>query len=174
MELDLTPFFKTKAQAMDFNARIGTISSKIYETNFHLESSLLDEFGIQKKDKFMTLLRDNKINPESATALKAFLTKLQAAVNALPVLSMTIAVEPKEKTLQALSEWFVMNIKKQMIFEIVVDKNIIAGAKLQYKGKFVDGSIKPRFDESMKQLMKPSTDEAPHKEDSKQQTAAHN
>lgn len=174
MEIDLTPFFKTKAQAMDFSARIATVSSKIYETNFNLESSLLEEFGIQKKDKFMTLLRENKINPESATALKAFLAKIQTTINTLPILSMTIAIEPKEKTLQALSEWFVMNIKKQMIFEIVVDKNIIAGAKLQYKGKFVDGSIKPRFDESMKQLMKPQTDDASHKEETKQQPAAHN
>jgi F0F1-type ATP synthase delta subunit len=175
MELDLSPFFKTKAQAMDFNQRLSGISAKVYETNFNLESSLLDEFGIQKKDKFMTLLRDNKINPESPADLKKFFGKIQTTINTIPVLSMTIAFEPKEKTLQALSEWFLMNIKKQMLLEVTVDTNLIAGAKLQYKGKFVDGSIKPLFDNIVQQMMTNSADKQPEKEAPKeQQQPAHN
>lgn len=153
MDLDLTPFFKTKAQATDFNARLAGISAKIFETNFNLEQALLEEFGLAKKDKFMALLHANKINTEKASALQAFFTKVQDYINKLPVLSLTIAFEPKEKTLQALSEWFVMNLKQQMLLEITVDQNVIAGATINYKGKFTDGTIKPVFEKIMKETI---------------------
>lgn len=152
LDIDLTPFFKTKAQAIDFSSRIASISAKIYEANFNLEQILLDEFGIQKKDKFMSLLRNSKVNPESSTALKAFLTKVQETTNTLPVLSLTLAFEPKDKTLQVLSEWFMMNIKKQMLFEITVDKQIIAGANINYKGRFLEASIRPIFDKMLVEM----------------------
>lgn len=153
MELDLTLFFKTKAQATDFASRLAVISAKVYETNFNLEQELLDEFGITKKDKFMTLLRNNHIAPEKAADLKAFFTKIQDRINKLPTLSLTIAFEPKEKTLHALSEWFVMNIKKQMLFEITVDPNVIGGAKLNYQGNFLDASVKPLFDKTLQDIL---------------------
>lgn len=156
MDLDLTPFFKTKAQATDFSSRLAGISAKVYETNFNLEQALLDEFGITKNDKFMSLLRNNKINPEKATDLKAFFAKIQDTINKLPTLSMTIAFEPKEKTLDALSEWFVMNIKKQMLFEITVDPSVIGGAKLNFSGKFINASVKPIFDRMLVEILNPS------------------
>lgn len=152
LDIDLTPFFKTKAQAVDFSTRMASLSAKIYEANFNLEQMLLDEFGIQKKDKFMALLRNSKVNPESATALKAFFTKIQETTNALPVLSLTMAFEPKDKTLQALSEWFMMNVKKQMLFEITVDPLIIGGANINYKGRFLEASIRPVFDKMLNEM----------------------
>jgi hypothetical protein len=159
MELDLTPFFKTKAQATDFSSRLAGISASVYENNFHLEQALLDEFGITKKDKFMSLLRNNKVNPEKAADLKAFFTKIQETTNTLPILSLTIAFEPKDKNLQALSEWFVMNIKKQMLFEITVDPHVIGGAKINYKGKFLDASVKPIFDKILLDLLPTITEQ---------------
>jgi hypothetical protein len=170
MDLDLTPFFKTKAQATDFTSRLAGISAGIYETNFNLEQALLDEFGITKKDKFMTLLRNNKVNPEKAADLKAFFTKIQETSKTLPVLSLTIAFEPKDKTLQALSEWFVMNIKKQMLFEITVDRQIIGGAAINYKGKFLDATVKPVFDKILLDLMPTLAEQKQKPEETNHQT----
>lgn len=169
MDLDLTPFIKTRGQATDFISRIASISAKVYETDFNLEQTLLDEFGIGKKDKFMTLLRNNKVNPESATALKDFLTKLMETAKTIPVLSMTISFEPKEKILTALSEWCVMNLKKQMIFDITVDSKIIAGASIDYKGKHVDATIRPIFNKLLKETLNPPQ---PKQEENKQQVNA--
>lgn len=156
MDLDLTPFFKTKAQATDFAMRLAPISAKIYETNFNLDQALMDEFGLQKKDKFLSLLHANKINTEKTSDLKAFFSKIQDHINKLPVLSMTVAFEPKEKTLAAIAEWFMLNLKKQMLFEITVEPDVIAGAKINYKGKFLDASAKPVFDKMLIEILNPS------------------
>lgn len=158
MDLDLTPFFKTKAQATDFMTSMAAVASVIYETNFNLEQALLNEFGLAKKDKLIALLHANKINIENTQALKAFFTKIQDTTSKLPVLSLTIAFEPKEKDLQAMSEWFIMNIKKQMLFEVTVNQNLIGGAVINYKGKFMDASIKPHFDKILKDILEHVSD----------------
>jgi F0F1-type ATP synthase delta subunit len=121
----------------------------------------MDEFGLQKKDKFLSLLHANKINTEKTSDLKAFFTKIQDHINKLPVLSLTVAFEPKEKTLAAIAEWFMLNLKKQMLFEITVEQDVIAGTKINYKGKFLDASVKPIFDKMLTDILNPSKAEKP-------------
>jgi hypothetical protein len=146
-DLDLSYFFKTKVEAHDFIARLSTISEKIYKTDFNLEEALVEQFGIQKKDKFNILLRDNKISPGSNSALEDFLDKIKEKVSSLPVISLTLAFEPRSETLKSLSDWFPLNINKQVLLDIKVDTDIIAGAYISYNGKCSSFSIKPIFDQ---------------------------
>ena len=157
--IDLSPFFQTKIQAADFSSRVATLAEKIYETDFNLEKALMDQFGLKKKDGFMTLLRDNKIASESNTALKQFLTQLQETIAALPVLSLTIAFEPTEKTMKALSEWFLINSNRQVLFAVTVDSRIIAGASISFNGKDQDFSIKAKFDQIVQEGLTKKTQE---------------
>lgn len=152
-QLDFSPFFKTKSQAIDFCARLAILSEQIYQNTFNLEKELLNQFGMQKKDKFITLLRNAQISTESPAVLKEFIDKIAEHVTTLPVLSLTFAFEPKELTLQRLSEWFSLNTKKQVLFDISVDPTIIAGTTLTYNGKFLDYSIKPKVEQMMQQML---------------------
>lgn len=167
--LDLSYFFQTKSQANDFLARLSTIADQTYTTNFNLEKALMEQFGIEKKDKFVALLRDNQITSESASELKAFLTTLQNKITSLPVLSITLAFEPKAQTLKALSDWFVLNMHQQMLFEITVDPQLIAGATFTFNGKHMDFSIKPKFEKivtsTVQQASPPGSDIKPLKEE---------
>lgn len=154
-KIDLTYFLKTKSQANDFTTRLTKIASHLYETDFNLEKELLNEFGVQKKDKLMTLFRTNNINIDKVDIVKNFLQKMQDTINHMAVIDLTIAFEPKEKTLQVLSEWFMMNMKKQMLFNITIDSGIIGGARFGYQGKFLDASIKPAFDKTLQEILTP-------------------
>ncbi len=145
--MDLSNFFKTKTQADDFRTRVAKISEMSYQTNFNLENALMEQFGFEKKDKFITLFRDNKINTTSASHIKAFLEKIQTEMTAIPLVPLTIAFEPKEQTLKALCDWFELNVNKQVIFDISVDKKMVGGANITYNGKFLDLSIKSRFEQ---------------------------
>jgi F0F1-type ATP synthase delta subunit len=147
-DLDLSSFFKTQVQSVDFSTRLSAITDKIYKTGFNLEKTLIDQLGIQKKDKFMILLNSNKIQLSSNSALKDFITKVQEKISSLPTISLTIAFEPKEGTLKSLSDWFPANINKQVLLDIKVDPEIIAGACVSYGGKCSDFSIKPIFDKA--------------------------
>jgi F0F1-type ATP synthase delta subunit len=145
-EFDLSNFFQTKAQAHDFSLRLAAISEEVYETSFNLEKALLKQFGIQKKEAFISFLRDCNISADSTSALKAVLTKIQDAISASPVISLTLAIEPNDHIIKSLSDWFILNIKKHVLFDIHVDPSLIAGTTLTYRGKYLDFSIKPIFD----------------------------
>lgn len=151
--LDLSIFFRTKAQATDFAARLSAIAEKIYQTEFNLENILMEQFGLQKRDKFMTLLRENNVNTGAPSDIKDFFDKLQEKISSLPVLSLTVAFEPKEQTLLALSQWFLLNIDKQVLLDITVNPAIIAGAVISINGKHLDFSVKPKFDQLLNDMV---------------------
>lgn len=144
--LELTYFFKTKAQANDFSSRLATIIQRLYENDFSLEKALMDAFGLQKKEKFMTLLRDNQINIEKVDVLKTFLVKIQETISKMQIMDITIAFEPKEKNLQAIADWLLMNLNRQILFNITVDPQIIGGAKINYNGRYLDVTMQPVFE----------------------------
>ena len=142
-QIDFSEFFSTKAEANDFLSRITAVSDKIFQTDFHLEKALAEQFGINRSDRIFAILRENNINSESLPAVKSFIQKIQENIAALPVLSITIAFEPGEQTLKSLSEWFLINLKKQVVFDITVDHRLVAGAAINFNGKYSDFSVKP-------------------------------
>lgn len=160
---DLSAFFSTKSEANDYMTRIAQLSERVYNTDFDLEKELAEKLGLNKKEKFMILLRDNNISTSSNSALKAFFEKIIAVTTSLPVLSVTIAFEPRDTTLKKLSDWFILNFKSQALFELKVDKNIIGGAVIDFKGKHGDFTIKTRFDQITQRLI--SRERAPGKSD---------
>jgi F0F1-type ATP synthase delta subunit len=143
--IDLSSFFQTKSQASDFSSRIASLADKIYETDFNLEKELLNEFGLKKKDAFQRVMHENNVSAESHASLKEFFTKMQQQITSLPVLTLTLAFEPNDETMKALAEWFIINMNRQVVFEINLDRSIIAGATISFNGKNLDLSIKDKF-----------------------------
>lgn len=143
--IDLSDLFNTRPQAVDFSARLTDVIKQVFEKQFNPEKALLEKFGIEKKDKLMTLLRDNGVNAQSRLDIKNFFDKIQEKINSLQVISMVIAFEPKEETLRSLSRWFLLNTNRQVLFDIKVDKSLIGGAAILSNGKYLDFSIRPEF-----------------------------
>ncbi len=156
-ELDLAPFFNTHAQAVDFTTKLAAIESKIYETTFDLDKIALQQFGIMKKDKFIALLRNSRIDTSSSAFLKDFLAKLQKYVTELPTLTLVVAFEPDQKTMEIISEWFLLNLKKHVLFEFKIQKEMIAGAQINFNGKFLDCSLKEKVEQAIIKLSGNST-----------------
>ena len=46
-----------------------------------------------------------------------------------------------------------INLKKQVLFDISVDRKLIAGAAITYKGKYKDFSIKPKVNEIITKIL---------------------
>jgi F0F1-type ATP synthase delta subunit len=156
-QFDISDFCSTKAQAMDFVSRLERVTQQIYGTSFSLEKSLQEQFGIQKKDKFMAFLRDNEVNNESNSALGEFMDKIISKINSLPVVNLTMAFEPDQLTLRDISQWFVLN-NKQVLLEIKVDTQMVAGAVVDYNGKHNDFSVREIFKKIFNESIKNAED----------------
>lgn len=154
-KIDLSDFFTTKSQANDFAVRLSSVIDHMYTTNFNLEKTLTTQFGIQKADIFLKLLREHNINTASTQTVQDFFKNIQETVSHLSTVSLTIAFEPSDETIKVLSQWFVFNMNKQVLFDIQVDHKLIAGAKINYNGKFKDYSLGPLFENLVKQILQP-------------------
>lgn len=145
--LDLSGFFVTKSQASDFIRGVSNIIDKMYEINFNLENAFAQEFGIDKRDKFIELLHENS---HKNLSLKDYLTSFIEQVKIMPELDIAIAYEPNAETLKAISQWFIISYNKQVLLNIKVDKNLVAGAAINYQGKYRDYSYRNIFNEIVK------------------------
>jgi F0F1-type ATP synthase delta subunit len=114
----------------------------------------MDQFGVAKTDKFMKLLRDNDIHPESNSSLQEWLKILLAKISSLPIVSLTLAFEPDESTTKIISGWFPLNINNQALLNITVQPDLIDGAVVDFNGKHGDFSLKPTFDRILEQVLK--------------------
>lgn len=143
--LELTDFFTTKRQAADFEARLSEVEASLYEVDLNLENVLQEHFGIEKKDKFITLLRENKIPLDSNPAIKEFFNKIKEAISSMPEATITLAIEPNEEILKSIADWFLLNLDKQILIDAKIDQGLVAGATVDYQGKHFDSSIKNIF-----------------------------
>jgi F0F1-type ATP synthase delta subunit len=164
--LDVSFFCKTKPQAIDFANRIASVMHELYSTSFNLDKTLMKSLGMQKKDKLLSLMRERGVVIDSRQSLKAFFEEIQSTVSKLSLLTLTVAFDPDETTLSSLSQWFLLNIKKQVLFEIVVKEELIGGALISYNGKFLDCSLKERFGSIVTDVLYPKEQPTPPKHQS--------
>lgn len=146
-QIDLTDFFSTRSQATDFAARLSLVAEKTYELDFDLEKSLQKQFGIIKKDKFITLLRKNEIPLDSRSDLNSFLENIQNLISDMSTADITLAIDPSDEILKNISNWFLLKLNKQILLDINIDPKIIAGASIGFQGKQLDASIGSLFNE---------------------------
>lgn len=153
--IDLSDLFNTRPQAIDFSSRLTVVLKQIFEKEFNPEKVFLEQFGIEKKDAIYTLLRNNNVNTQSRLDIKEFLEKIQQKIDSMQTVSIILAFEPKESTLKSISQWFLLNINKQALLDVKVDRNLIGGCAILSGGKYLDFSIKPIFEKAFDRTFKP-------------------
>jgi len=151
--IDLSDFFTTKAEAEDFLSQLTTLAEMFFRTNFNFENALTQQFGVTKADRFLAIMRENNVNPASLQTVKEFVSVLIQKITTMPIITLTVAFEPNKQMLKSVSEWFVVNTKKQMLFDIRIDRTLIAGAAINYEGKFSDFSIRETFNQVLKNAL---------------------
>lgn len=139
--LDLTEFFTTKEESKDFSARLTNLASNLYELDKNLEKSLQEQLGYQKREKFLNLLRDNNIPLDSNQEITKFLERVTKEISSMSEITITIAVEPNEEILKTIADWFLLNLKKQILINIAVNPKLIAGAEVDFQGNHTEFTV---------------------------------
>jgi len=151
--IDLSDFFITRSQANDFTIKLNTLVENMYTANYNFEKAISEQLGIQKADTFLKILRDQGLQNATLKEVQEFLKKIQDIVKDLSVVSLMLAFEPSEETLKSLAQWFVFNVHRQVVFDIQVDRQLIAGIKINYNGKFKDYSLGPVFEKLVSSML---------------------
>lgn len=140
----------TKEEAIDFVNMIDKILDSFFNAkdtpNTQMKKILpyhLYDYIAQQATK-QSVLMDNK------SMLKNFLTQIKGFVEHIPVITVELPFVPTSEMLTNMSNYLSVYLKRAILFEIVINKSLIAGVKFSYNGKSKDLSYKAKFDDYLK------------------------
>lgn len=85
--------------------------------------------------------------PGSGLSMEEYLRGLRDAVSNQEKIEITLAIEPTKEIAEAVSSWLYQNVSKSLVIDFSYDPGIIGGAVIDYRGKHLDKSFKPKIDE---------------------------
>lgn len=72
---------------------------------------------------------------------------IKEKINSLDYVGLTIAFDPNLEVTRKIVGWVRQNIDKDLMLDININKSILGGAIIEYKGKVVSFTIKTKVDE---------------------------
>lgn len=122
---------------------IEDLLSEVYKTDTSI-SQKIDSILTGSDKEFINRIIGGEL-PQDPDLLSSKLTSLLHELKNLPRIRITVAFEPTSAFVREIKD-FLDNLNKgdMSILEIVIDNEIIAGMKLEYKGLFRDFSVGSR------------------------------
>ncbi|HVF69456.1 MAG TPA: F0F1 ATP synthase subunit delta [Xanthomonadales bacterium] len=123
------------------------LNGELFKESFTLDGFLTTETSFELTHAILNLLEENKINKSDRDGLQSFFTQIQEQISTLPVIHLMLAFYPKDKTIRAIHDWFYDNYKKTVLLDITVDRTLIGGSVVSFKGRANDYSLKNRIEQ---------------------------
>jgi F0F1-type ATP synthase delta subunit len=127
--------------------------SKIQKVIFSKSGTLSEKAkGIVKKELFEFILeaeRQGEIDFNSQEQFE-FLENLKIKLDSLPLLKMTLAFSPTQSTIEKISQFLENKLGKKIILDISYNPEILGGAILEYRGKYLNLSLAKNLEKSLK------------------------
>ncbi|HET9946440.1 MAG TPA: F0F1 ATP synthase subunit delta [Patescibacteria group bacterium] len=133
---DITSFLKTKKQSALLQEVLEETVEKEYTTQANPMEFLKKRLPVSLEEPLIELFSKQKEN--SPKALYEFLKTILSQIKTLPIVSLTLAIEPTHHMIDAISQ----AINQPSLIDIDVNPSLIGGAIVAYQGKYSDKSLK--------------------------------
>ncbi len=112
----------------------------IVEHNYQLSN-----YQLSMKPELQELLREGLKEADKPPIewLKELLKKLEE----VPVMKLTVAVDLPPTSIERMSRMVKQRLGPEVVLDIDVDRALVGGAVVEFKGKYHDGSLKKRLQE---------------------------
>jgi hypothetical protein len=88
-----------------------------------------------------------EVNGSNLELQKALLREIKTRVSSMEMVRLMIAVEPTERMISRIYKWVVDNLGPEKLLEFEVDKSMLGGARITYRGRFADFSWEKKWKE---------------------------
>jgi F0F1-type ATP synthase delta subunit len=134
---NILSILKTKQQADLLVDDLVNLKTLTYKSNGkNINDLITQNLGIETAQEVIKFMATNK--PDN---FEDFIESLIKAIKSRPVLTLTIAFEPRVKSIDRFHGWITQNVSKDIILDIEVDQSIVGGAQITFKGKYADYSL---------------------------------
>jgi F0F1-type ATP synthase delta subunit len=139
----------THTDAKRFIESLDEAIANTFTTKETLELLFSRLFSHDQKTVLLELMASAGVTQKEAIAVEKLLMGIRATVAKVPVLEMTVAVEPSERGLFRIKEWIDTHSFTKVFLEIKVNPRIIGGVRIAFNGKYSDYTVKKTIVEKL-------------------------
>lgn len=150
--IDLLPlrnYLHTTVDAHELQILLRSFSEQLFQSSDKTEDIFTKQLPYDIASFLSKLLEQYHINKDDKMQIRVFITEVIAAINDLPIVSLTLARSPKKATIITVQEWFLRTYNKLILLDVTLDPELIAGSVIQFQGKYHDYSLKKMLDEKV-------------------------
>jgi F0F1-type ATP synthase delta subunit len=138
---DVGDIVKTKIEADEFIGQLDELDSLFYQSAVGIEALFSQSLSYTKKEALLTLFRSHEISLIDRAQVKTALSQIKYLIESMPVVPMILAIDPKEPTVEAIVLWFRLQLQLPVLLDLSIDRSLIGGAVILYKGFYKDYSV---------------------------------
>lgn len=146
--LDLLSLAKTKQEAAEVINCIENLSPFLFNKKIKLDKKLDQFFSLEQKNRLKALAKSADIDLGDNIKAQEFFQQIKEMLGQMPVVSLTLAFDPKPENITSISDWLTFNTKTQILLDYCVNPKLIGGCIVVYKGFYKDASLRKKLSES--------------------------
>jgi F0F1-type ATP synthase delta subunit len=123
--------------------KLSEISSELYHNKEGYITEKVGSISPSLAALFNTLAQKG-YEPVGDAKQKEYLEKIIKYLRSLPIVKITLAFEPDSNFSNRLNEVISGLVGEKVVLDLSIDHRLIAGLKVEYKGKFADYSFETR------------------------------
>lgn len=153
------PNIRTLKEANDFLSSIDSILEGLFKLNNNIDKILSESMEMKSSQTIRKILDDNNVLISDQSSIEKVLSKAKEELKNFQTVKITIAIEPTENTITLIHDWFINNLKINILLDINTDKSILGGIIISLDGVYKDLSVKKKLEEIFRnkrsELIKP-------------------
>lgn len=117
------------------------IVSNLYQTATPLRKNIESTFMPQQAEWLLKTIKQ-PLNNERLHSTETLLMELIDQLMAIRICTLTVATAPTLTQIISIHEWLVQTMRANCIIDLKINRSLIAGAQIQFDGKYIDKSLK--------------------------------
>ena len=148
--LPLSQYVSTSYHAKNLLLALERLQAAHFQKNQNFLTILEQETPFPLSEVLKQLAKAHEVNFNDLAQTESFFSLLRKEISQLPHLTLTVSVNPTLSLIKEINQWVITNLKKPVVLDFVVDETNIGGAKVAFKGKIVDYTVKKLIEPFMK------------------------
>jgi F0F1-type ATP synthase delta subunit len=151
--ISISSLLRTSYHVKEVQDAIEQLETAFFKKNQNFIVTLEQDVPFPLSENLKQLAKDHEVSLENTAEANDFLIKVQEAIQQLPRLTLTLSFMPTLSLIKEINRWIILNVKQTVVLDFMLDKDLIAGAKIAFKGKLKDYSIKKRMEGTIQTML---------------------
>jgi F0F1-type ATP synthase delta subunit len=139
------PYLKTDRDRNKLISLLQTVERKLFTKNVDIPTLFDHDIPYPLNEALKTFCEQQGLQVTNPSSLQNIITQLTKQLQELPILHLTLSLQPTNQLIEKISRWLEQETKQIMLITITVDPKILAGIQINNQGKQYDYSLKNKL-----------------------------